>query len=275
MLNLTNVEEGPFLKSGGLTLFTWPEGAQQINEGYLPEIYCASFVPSGVNGSGVLATVTFKVLTTGASTVTMNETWLNTFSDPIVHTVVDGYVVIPVTFSALGQDIQVSSNSTITDFQFSEASKKIGFNVSGSDGTKGFANITFPKALLSGDLAVYLDQVPLTNGVGYTMTSDATQFTFSLTYSHSMHKIEIVGAGTPAAPEETPVTPPVTPDETPVIPDENPPVTPDETPLTPDETPVNPVIPEFPSMIVFPLVIFIAAVAVLVTLKKRNDRKHK
>lgn len=199
ILNLTNVEEGPFLKSGGATLFLWPEGAPQIKDGYIPEIYCALLSSGGVTGSGVLATLTFKVLRTGSSPILLNETWLNTFSGSIAHIVTSGYVVIPMSFSAFGQEILVSSNSTITNFQFSSTSKKISFSVSGSTGTKGFANITFPRSLLSGDLTVYLNGTPLVRDVNYTLVANATHYGVNLNYLHSTHQVEIIG--TEAIPE--------------------------------------------------------------------------
>ncbi|MCX8153586.1 MAG: hypothetical protein N3E52_04040, partial [Candidatus Bathyarchaeota archaeon] len=107
--------------------------------------------------------------------------------------------VIPVSFSAFGHEIHVSSNSTITNFQFSSTSKKITFGVSGPNGTKGFVNITFPKTLLSGELNVYINQTPLVRNVNYTLATNATHHSIDLNYQHSTHEIEIIG--TVAIPE--------------------------------------------------------------------------
>jgi len=72
VLNVTNVEEGPFLKSVGPTLFPPPP---QRN-GYLTEVSCTLLSPSSASGDGVLATVTFKVLASGQSSIILNETEL-------------------------------------------------------------------------------------------------------------------------------------------------------------------------------------------------------
>ena len=72
VLNVTNVDEGPFLKSVGLTLFPPPP---QRN-GYLTEVSCTLLSLSSASGDGVLATVTFQVLASGQSDITLNETEL-------------------------------------------------------------------------------------------------------------------------------------------------------------------------------------------------------
>jgi hypothetical protein len=129
----------------------------------------------------------------------INETLMDTYTEAIPHTAISGYVVVPLTFSPFEQDSSISSNSTISNFQFNETSKKISFDVTGSDGTSGFANITFPKALLSGTLTVFLNGSQLVEGTDYTLTSTDTHHIIYLTYSHSSHEVEVVG--TEAIPE--------------------------------------------------------------------------
>jgi len=97
VLNITQVEEGPFLKSIGETMFVWPYTSPTINEGYIPEITCGLLQATGANGSGVLATLTFKVLTSDASTISVNETQLLEPESPhqeILHTIVNSEVTI-------------------------------------------------------------------------------------------------------------------------------------------------------------------------------------
>jgi hypothetical protein len=258
ILNITNVTEGPFLQGAGQTFFLWPGlTAAAIHEGYMADISAVLMSQSdSVNGSGVLATVTFKVLASGTSTITINQTLLTTYDNPIPHTTIGGYVTIPVTFPVQGQNVQISSNSTITNFQFSGTSKKISFDVSGADGTEGFANITIPKALLSGDFTVYLDQTPLTNGVNYTLTSDTTYNSLNVNYSHSTHKIEVVGTQVIPSPSPTP-TP-----------------SPEPTPTASPTPSSDPTVPEFPATLVLPL--FLVGVgAVSVALMKRNPKNAK
>jgi hypothetical protein len=98
VLNLSQIQEGSFLKNAGSTLFVWPGlSSPTINEGYMPEVTCGLFTATGTNGSGILATFSFKVLTSGVSAVSMNETQLLEPGSPhqeISHTVVDGEVTV-------------------------------------------------------------------------------------------------------------------------------------------------------------------------------------
>jgi hypothetical protein len=243
ILNITNVQEGPFLQSAGNTLFIWSGlGATTINQGYIREISCNLLVATGASGSGVLATLTFKVLAAGTSDITINETELLSSTDdnpPIQHGDVNGYAIIPYTFSASGQQIKVISNSTITNFQFNPTEKKISFNVSGSDGTKGFSNITIPKDLMGGIITVYKDQLLLTSGVDYVDTSNSTHYVVNIVYSQSSHEIEIVGPQVTPSPSPTP-------------------------PPSPSPTPSSePVIPEFPVTLVLPPLMILIAIAII------------
>jgi parallel beta-helix repeat protein len=56
---------------------------------------------------------------------------------------------------AAGVDVQVVSNSTVSDFQFNGTA--ILFNVSGASGTTGFCNVRVPTALLNGTLSVFVN----------------------------------------------------------------------------------------------------------------------
>jgi hypothetical protein len=105
ILNITDVSEGPFLQSVGNTLFLWPgPSSSSIIKGYIPEISCNLFANTGANGSGSLATVTFKVLAPGTSDITINETQLLSSTDdnpPIEHIDVNGYVTVIPEFPVL------------------------------------------------------------------------------------------------------------------------------------------------------------------------------
>ncbi|MGD2066349.1 MAG: NosD domain-containing protein [Candidatus Bathyarchaeota archaeon] len=89
--------------------------------------------------------------------------------------------------------VGISSNSSISEFEFSQSSKQVSFNVTGLTGTTGFCNITIPEDLLWGDFSLYLNGEPLIDGVDYTGTSNDTHNSFYIAYSHSSHKIEITG----------------------------------------------------------------------------------
>jgi hypothetical protein len=94
-------------------------------------------------------------------------------------------------------NITVVTNSTIPTqtFNFSQAEKKISFNVTGLSGTAGFCNITIPRALLYaalGNWAVKIDGTTLPSG-NFTVTENGEYAFIYLNYSHSEHTIEIIG----------------------------------------------------------------------------------
>jgi hypothetical protein len=96
-LNITDVAEGPFLKASGQDLFIWTsESTLAFAKGYIPDISDTLLEYSTASGSGVLATLTFKVLALGESQIAFNQTTLEsstnlgTISDP-------NYKLIPCT----------------------------------------------------------------------------------------------------------------------------------------------------------------------------------
>lgn len=95
--------------------------------------------------------------------------------------------------------VEIYSNSSLSEFQFNTTSKKLYFNVTGSAGTRGFCNVTIPENLLWGDFSLFINGIPLVEGINYTKIYNGTHYTFYTTYTHSEHTIEIVG--TEAIPE--------------------------------------------------------------------------
>jgi hypothetical protein len=78
-LNLTQVSEGPFLKKVGSTLFLWTsQSTIAISKGDIPDVSCTLLEYSSGNGSGVIATLTFQVISIGTSQITFNQTTLLT-----------------------------------------------------------------------------------------------------------------------------------------------------------------------------------------------------
>ncbi len=89
-LDVLNVTEGEFLKSGGDTFF-WP--IMNNTEGYILADCTLTGNISGVNGSGTLAIVEFKVEGAGESILDLYDTKLvNSLEQPMDHTSNDGYV---------------------------------------------------------------------------------------------------------------------------------------------------------------------------------------
>ena len=73
VLNLTQVTEGPFLKSGGQTFFVSTNDVPMVQQGTLPSV--AEDFPENitVSGSGTLATLTFHVLAAGTSPIKISS----------------------------------------------------------------------------------------------------------------------------------------------------------------------------------------------------------
>jgi len=86
------------------------------------------------------------------------------------------------------------SNSTVSDFNFSQPAKQISFNVTGDSGTPGFCNVTIPKTLLRANetqsWTVLLDG----NSISYTKAESETHTYLYFTYTHSTHHAQIIGA---------------------------------------------------------------------------------
>ena len=96
-------------------------------------------------------------------------------------------------------EVQILSNSSITDFSFSKPAKSITFNANGTTGTPGFCNITIPAELMSGTFTLYKDDTQLVEDADYTETYNETHYIFKIFYNHSIHTIKIVS--TQAIPE--------------------------------------------------------------------------
>ena len=83
----------------------------------------------------------------------------------------------------------VESNSTVSALAFNSTSSKLGFVVSGPDGTKGYVKTTIAKNLVSNpeNIQVYLDG----NELNYDVSSIVDAWILTFTYSHSTHQISI------------------------------------------------------------------------------------
>lgn len=98
-LNATSITEGPFLKKDGASTFFWRvEFTDNYNEthGLIYATCTRTSIETGVNGTGVLATITFKVKALVSTILHLSETKLvdsaSPFGNPIPHITVDGEV---------------------------------------------------------------------------------------------------------------------------------------------------------------------------------------
>jgi hypothetical protein len=108
------------------------------------------------------------------------------------------YIVHPVTVDSTTYYVTTESNSSVTDFNFSQVAKSVYFNVSGATGTKGWVNVTIPKVLLNGEWTILIDGTSTT----YIKAENETHTFLYINYTHSTHTITITG--TTVVPEYMP-----------------------------------------------------------------------
>lgn len=77
VLNMTGATEEPFLKNGGAFTTLMTPVAPDNMVGFLDEVSCAIFGDGGVDGSGDLAILTFKVVGYGHSDIVMNSSLID------------------------------------------------------------------------------------------------------------------------------------------------------------------------------------------------------
>ena len=101
VLNLTQMQEGPFLSNAGSTLFTWSPGLSHLSRplGYIQTVSDALLSSATANGNGVLVTISFKVLNTGTSQISIEGTILSSPAQngaihPITTSITDGIVEV-------------------------------------------------------------------------------------------------------------------------------------------------------------------------------------
>lgn len=97
--------------------------------------------------------------------------------------------------------IDIASNSTVDAVELRQEQKMVTFRVEGETGTTGVAQVTIPKAMLSGEMSVMIDGQavsPDSNDVIVTSNTQ-TETTFEINYLHSEHEVAVTG--TNVAPE--------------------------------------------------------------------------
>jgi len=91
--------------------------------------------------------------------------------------------------------LSVTSNSTITEFEFNSVTNKISFKAAGTTDTKGYVAINVPKTLVGdiSNLKVYLDG----NEVTFNSELQIDTWVITIYYTHSAHTIvmDLSGSG--------------------------------------------------------------------------------
>jgi len=96
-----------------------------------------------------------------------------------------------VTWQQETYHVSTISNSTVSNFRFSQPDKMISFNVSSPDGTSGFCRVTIPNMVLGGPYTLVLDGLPPVN---LTERSNGTHCFLYFTYDHNIRSVKIEGA---------------------------------------------------------------------------------
>jgi hypothetical protein len=194
---------------------TWQDIQQGETDGYAPgNATTANFPPEG---KLAMATFTFKVLQVPATAATYFDCNLNLpttsvkIGDPqanaIAVTILNGYYRIygpPETTTTLvpylGTNYAVTTEtnaSLVTDsvnfVKLNDTSYKLEFNLTGTEGTTAYVNVTIPKALMS--IGPSENWTVAVNGQETTpiVTSNETNWYLYLTTTLSTKKVEIWG----------------------------------------------------------------------------------
>jgi len=153
----------------------------------------------GVDGSGQLGYLTFKVTGAGVSDLHLTDVILvnSKLQDNLIqHEVVD---VFTVPWGEVDYSVETMSNLTgvlnpldppssgLFHHNFSQEEETISFDVVTE--YDNFLNITIPAELLGGDLKVLIDNIP----IDYSLTKNDTHASLYFTHGHSTHNIKITG----------------------------------------------------------------------------------
>jgi parallel beta-helix repeat protein len=83
--------------------------------------------------------------------------------------------------------ILIHTNSTIASFNYEASRSEVCFNATGPSGSVGFCNVTIPKSLLSGLLAILVDD----EQVASIITENATHTSAYFSYAHSTRRVRV------------------------------------------------------------------------------------
>ena len=87
-------------------------------------------------------------------------------------------------------DIEVTSNSALTNFELNAPEKEISYDAWGIRGTSGYSSAVIPKDFLTGPFEVFVDDQQVTP----TTTENTTHTTVYFTYTHDPNTISIIGS---------------------------------------------------------------------------------
>jgi hypothetical protein len=197
LLTADKISEGPFLKSKGSTVIF--ANITDNQTGYVR--FAASLLGAerGADGNGTLFIIEFVASNqnTGTANLIFNYTALsNHYIEPIQHYTINGQVNVvelsrktcPVIKNGTTYEIVAVSNSTIEEISYNEKEYMISMNVSGPSGTNGLCNITIPKQVLNGTIAILVNGIP----VPYEKFENETHIILTFKFKHSEVQITIL-----------------------------------------------------------------------------------
>ncbi len=214
VLECTGYYEGEFINRSvnrpinpaNRTVWCSPQQRWNNTEGVVYYHGCCPLGPvPGVDGSGQLGYLTFKVIGIGVSDLHLTDVILvnsKVEDADIPHEVVD---IFTVPWGEVDYSVETMSNLTgilnpsdppssgLFHHAFSPEEEAISFDVVTE--YDNFLNVTIPAELLGGDLKVLIDDIP----VDYSLTKNDTHASLYFKHSHSTHNIKI--KGTTAVPE--------------------------------------------------------------------------
>lgn len=203
MINLTTSEYGSFVSSTGTTFeVNKTDTTFNATHGHVWLAQSLLGAPSGANGSGILASITFTSTKLGDSLLSFD---VSKFSDKtataITHDTFGGNIscvetkIHEITTPVGTFNVTTGSNTAISTIQFSHAANMINFTISGSTNTTAYCNVTLPKELVwisEGDSwSVKLNGTAVTPIISDNTTHTFIYFTASFTSSYIA---EIIGA---------------------------------------------------------------------------------
>ena len=172
VLSGTQIIEGPFLKSGGQTFFWVQNFTDNYNatHGIVWAACTRLWTGPGVNGGGVLATINFKAIGGGTTTLHLVDTILgNSTAQPIPHTTVDGNVEV------FGGDIAIINVKTSKTIVGQGYSMDINVTVE----NQGTTTETFNLTVYANTSKIETKQITLDSNTSTTITFtwNTTNFT--------------------------------------------------------------------------------------------------
>jgi hypothetical protein len=175
--------------------------------GYVEDVTCGTLGTSWDVTNNTVVTAEFEIMHPGSSIIDIYDceaidSGLNYVMDEDSPYDCAAHLSEVLIHSAIWDSVTyyvaTESNSTVTNFNFSQPGYRVYFNATGEDGTTGYTNVTIPKNLLDVDPGqppydwiVAVDFVNMTSAP--TSTDNGTHSFVYFTYTHSEHRIDVIG----------------------------------------------------------------------------------